>query len=125
MEETHYEKILVSSGEVPKEVGEYDTDLGKCSFVEYIHAGREKSYWVKEDEENIDFNMATPSYWLKPYSPKEEAVLFAEWIDKNNYVRSKSKYKLWYMRSHGSGSLLNIQSEFTTEELYDKFKEGR
>lgn len=119
MEETHYEKILVSSGEVPEETGEYITDKGLCEYIPdddgckwYIRDGR-KIYGQK------------PIYWLKPYSPKEEAVLFAEWIDKNNYVRSKSKYKLWYMRSHGSGSLLNIQSEFTTEELYDKFKEGR
>lgn len=69
MEETYYKKILVSSGEVPEEEGEYITDRGVFESDQF-------GFWFMMDNSSgeAEPHYFQPDYYLKPVpSPKQEA----------------------------------------------------
>ncbi len=70
----YYEKVLISSGEVPEKSGLYDTDLGKINFILSI-----KEWFVMVNFSSVPDIETTkiimyPYIWYKPFSPKEEVV---------------------------------------------------
>lgn len=100
----YYEKVLVSSGELPEKEGEYyiilkDGSKNADNFNPKSLTGK-WGFW----------NPSAITAWLKPYSPKEEAVEFVEWLN------SLETLDLMQFKD---------PSNPTSSELYDKFKEEK
>lgn len=111
-EKTYYEKILVSSGEVPED-GIYDfTSHGQA---EYINGG-----WRMFKPLHGQWINVYPEWYMKPVpSPKQEAVEFADRVIKRcNKLLGTELYRLDEMY-YPDDCIAN----YTLSELYDKFKE--
>lgn len=119
MEEIYYEKILVSSGEVPKVTGDYDTDDGMWKFDTSVGL-----FTMQKEDDNVycsyKVELGHFKWWMKPVpSPKQEAVEFAYWLISENYMNAFNHinyHDIWFQ--HGKPN-----EEYTLSELYDKFKE--
>lgn len=103
----YFEKILISSGEVPEKDGDYHTDAG---ILSYYRNGN----WVNINGDLVYTNEFT--YWLKPI--EGSPIDFAKWVDKN------------FFKSIVHGKYINREvvegegfKKYTIEELYDKFLE--
>lgn len=105
----YFEKVLVGSGELPDYAGPHFTSTGMLFYlIDELY--QEKQWMGVYKGQNCE-----PTFWLKPYYPKEEAIKFAEWIKEEGWLYNGIvKEGLFYYKN-------NVYH--TTSELYDKFKE--
>lgn len=109
----YYEKVLISSGEVPEKNGKYRTDYD--GVTRYRNGVWTYEQWSQSYDGFVEHKF-TPTYWLKPI--EGSPIDFAKWIDKN------------FFKSMVHGKYINREvvegegfKKYTIEELYDKFLE--